>query len=360
MLRGLLGTFCLLSLLLPQYTVQAATLYLNPGQSEIRPGDTIVVAVRVDPDEDECINVVNGVIEYDPAIQPVDISRGRSILPFWVEEPTIDTANNRITFAGGVPNGYCGRIEGDPRLTNTVLEIIFQAPGFRIGIGSDNPTSTIRFSDETTVLLNDGRGTAAPLQTFGSEIFVHKKPGNQVRNEWGTLIDADQQIPEDFSIALQQDRSIFNGKYFIIFNTTDKQSGIDRYEVIEEPLSDSDLFNWGAADAPWVKARSPYLLSDQSLNSTIRVKAIDKSGNEYIATLVPDESKRTMSDTVKMQYSVMAAAGIILLVLVLAVVVIIRRRRGEYEYEEYYEEVEVEEEVDDEHGEDDYQVDEEK
>ena len=346
MIRGFLGTFCLLLWLLPIFSAQAVSLYLNPGQAEIFPGDSIVMAVRVDPDEEECINVVNGVIEYDPGIQPVDISRGRSILPFWVEEPTIDSANNRITFAGGVPNGYCGRIEGDPRLTNTVLEIVFQAPGFRIGIGSDKPTSTVRFTDETTVLLNDGRGTAAPLQTFGAEVFVHKKPGNEIRNEWGSLVEADQQLPEDFSIVLQQDRSIFDGKYFIVFNTTDKQSGISHYEVIEEPLSDSDLFNWGAADAPWIKARSPYLLSDQSLNSSIRVKAIDKSGNEYIATLIPDQSLRTMSEAKKQQYSLLAAGGVVLLVVVIVAIVIVRRRRNRYEYEEYYEEVEVEEEVD--------------
>jgi hypothetical protein len=64
---------------------------------------------------------------------------------------------------------------------------------------------------------------------------------------------------------------------------------------MEEPLDELYAFNWGRADAPWIETQSPYVLKDQTLNSTIRVKALDKAGNETIALLIPPEASRTLS-----------------------------------------------------------------
>ena len=80
-----------------------------------------------------------------------------------------------MTFAGGIPNGYCGRIPGDPRLTNIILEIIFQAPAFAVGVGERDDIANISFSDETSVLLNDGSGSPAVLRTLGAALLVGKK-----------------------------------------------------------------------------------------------------------------------------------------------------------------------------------------
>lgn len=291
--------------------LEAALLYLDPSEATINPGDTVVVSVRINPDADECINVVDGVLEYDPQIQPVDISLGQSIFSLWVEEPVIDRENNRITWAGGIPNGYCGRIQGDPRLTNEVMKIVFQVPGMRVGFGDNNPTTTLAFSDQTTVYLNDGRGSVAPLQTNQATLVVGTRPGEVVQNEWSRLVNGDEDVPEEFSITLQKTDNAFQGKYFIIFNTTDKQTGIAYYEVIEEPLEEAGLFGWGAADAPWRKVRSPYILEDQSLNSTIRVRAVDKAGNTYVATLVPDQSLRSISTQTYIEYSILIGGGLL-------------------------------------------------
>lgn len=295
--------------------VYAATLYLDPNTSEISPGDTIAMAVRLDTDEGECINVVDGVINFPKNISAVDLSTGNSILPVWVESPVIDVENNRITFAGGIPNGYCGRIDGDPRLTNILLEIIFQAPGLRIGMGDVDPVASITFGSETRTLLNDGSGTPAPTRTISAEVLVNSEPTGQVVDEWKRRVDDDTIPPNPFTISLQSDPSAYAGRYFIVFNTTDKQSGISHYEVMEEPSEQFDLFIWGAADAPWIKARSPYLLEDQSLNSTIRVRAVDKAGNVYVATFVPDEVLRSASQKDKVVTALAVTGGLIILVL---------------------------------------------
>jgi hypothetical protein len=307
--------------------VKAATLYFDPNETDISPGSSITVAIRLDTDENECINVIDGVLSYPENINLVDYSLGNSILPIWVQEPIIDKKNRRITFAGGIPNGYCGRIDGDPKLTNVILELVFQAPGFQIGVSDSDPMAVINFSPETKVLLNDGFGTPAKLTTLPANIFVHKQPTGSVVDEWKDIISNDKTPPNEFAITLNSDKSIFAGRYFIVFNTTDKQSGIAHYEVIEESMDDFNLFSWGAADAPWIKARSPYKLNDQSLNSVIRVRAYDKAGNQYVATLVPDESMRGLSVKDKFMTAIMFTGLIVFILIILVGLYYVKKRR---------------------------------
>jgi hypothetical protein len=317
----------------------AAMLYMDPNQGELKRGDSVTVSVRLDTDEGECVNVVDSVITYSENIQPVDTSRGSSILSLWVEEPIIDKANRTISFAGGIPNGYCGRIAGDPRLTNNILDIVFQSPGLQIGQSESGNIASINFAPETHVLLNDGFGTAMTPQLFGSSFILAREAGDQVVNPWQESVSSDTIPPEKFSITLERTPNAFSNRYFITFNTTDKQSGIDHYEIIEEPLASKNLFNWGAETAPWMEAKSPYILEDQSLNSTIRVRAIDKAGNEYVATYIPEEDKRTLSSENMLAYAVLIGAGVLVMAALIALFVFLRMRRKKKL------EIEVEEEI---------------
>lgn len=292
----------------------AATLYFSPSNIELYRGDIAKVAVRLDVADDECVNTVDGVITYEAGIEPVDISRGSSIFTMWVEEPTINRNNRTITFAGGIPNGYCGRIAGDPRVTNNIIDIIFSSPSFVIGSGGSSQTSStvqLAFAPETQVLLNDGTGEAAELAAYETSIVLQPKASSTLQNEWQAAVLEDEIPPNPFSITLEQTENAFSNRYFITFNTSDKQTGIDHYEIIEEPLDQLDLFTWGAQNAPWVEARSPYVLKDQSLNSTIRVRAIDKAGNEYVATLIPDESLRHITPSMYLMIGLLALVVVV-------------------------------------------------
>jgi phosphoribosylformylglycinamidine (FGAM) synthase-like amidotransferase family enzyme len=60
-------------------------------------------------------------------------------------------------------------------------------------------------------------------------------------------------------------------------------------------------------------------------NSTIRVKAIDKAGNETIAVLVPDTAIRTLS--FDRTVGLIAVGGFTLIGLLLIVFVLVRRRK---------------------------------
>lgn len=327
------SSFIILFLLFLSTSAEAATLYFEPYESEIHPGDTIALALRIDTEEEECVNAFDIVLSYGARIIPVDVSRGSSIVPIWVEDPVIDKDNRTISFAGGIPNGYCGRIAGDPRLTNIIAEILFQAPPFAIGINTDEQTAQVTLSPDTKVYLNDGAGTLAPLQLLGASFLVEKEPRSEPKDDWLTRVINDTVPPQEFSVTLETSESIYGGRHFVTFNTTDKQSGIDHYEIMEEPIDDFDLFAWGRVDAPWLKGKSPYLLKDQSLNSTIRVKAVDKAGNEYIAVYVPTEEMRGFSDRQLASGGLMVAGLLIVLVAVGSYLVYRRRLRT---YEEKY------------------------
>lgn len=305
--------------------VSAATLYLDPPRPTLNRGDSVTLSVRLDTDEaaDECINAIDGVIAYNEAINPVDISIGQSIFPIWVEQPVIDKDNRTITFAGGIPNGYCGRVEGDPRLTNTLLQIVFRAPGLTVG-GTDLPSQgTVTFKPETRAFLNDGFGTEAQLQTLGAELTLNQVVGSTIVDDWRDVVASDDIPPEEFSITLEKDEFAFEKKYYIVFNTTDKQSGMSHYEVIEEPVEDTRLFTFGAATTVWTEGRSPYVLNDQALKSTIRVRAVDKAGNEYIATLAPQNASLERWPL----WMVAAVGGVVVFLVLVALLIWYWRRR---------------------------------
>jgi flagellar biosynthesis/type III secretory pathway M-ring protein FliF/YscJ len=94
---------------------------------------------------------------------------------------------------------------------------------------------------------------------------------------------------------------------------------------MEEPLEQFGTFQWGRADAPWITDRSPYLLKDQSLNSVIRVKALDKAGNQYVAVLIPDESQRSLSGA-QMRSIILGIFGAVVLIILIFIGFTLYRR----------------------------------
>lgn len=310
---------------------QAATLYIDPGVATLYRGDAIKAAVRIMPDQaaGECINAIDATITYTDNIQPVDVSIGNSIFNAWIEQPTINPENRTITFAGGIPNGYCGRVDGDPRLTNIIAEIVFRSPGMMIG-GSSDSEVVIGFGDTTQVLLNDGLGTLASLRALEARYTLDRAAGAELSDPWRDSVRADNLPPEQFSIDLFRDEEgiNFNGRYVAIFTTIDKQTGIDYYEVMEEPVLEFSQFKWGGVGVPWVRAESPYIIKDQTLNSIIRVKAVDKAGNEYIATYVPDQSLQTLSKNELYTYIAIGGGVLLFSVLIIIIVIVWRRRKG--------------------------------
>jgi hypothetical protein len=299
---------------------------MDPNTASLNRGDATKISIRLDTDEaaGECINAVDAVISYSESIIPTDVSIGKSIFSMWVETPVINKEARTISFAGGIPNGYCGRVQGDPNLTNTLVEIFFRAPGLQVGGGEARSSASVQFTDATTAYLNDGLGTKASLNTLGANFTLSDNVGSEILDPWSMDVQSDDIAPEDFSASVE----LIGGEWFVVFNTTDKQTGISHYEVIEESYKQSKLFDFGAANAPWEISKYPSMhpLKDQSRNSVIRVKAIDKAGNEYVATVPIDDAAREFALTPKI--ILLTITGVLLFGLLLGIIYsFVRRRR---------------------------------
>jgi hypothetical protein len=270
-----------LCLLLP-FSVNAAILYLEPSQGGYHQGDTFIVEARIDT-EGECINTVKAIVSFPKEIlEAKDFSTGNSILSLWLQTPKIDQKEGLISFVGGIPGGFCGPLPGEPEKPNLLGRIIFRVRETTTKLENETEAK-LEFSEGSQVLLHDGFGTPAKLTLKEAVFTILPEKAEVPKEEWQEELAKDDIPPEPFEIKISQDPSIFGGKYFIVFSTTDKQTGIDHYEVAEQrrTLRQTTL--------NWKRAESPYLLEDQNLKSIILVKAVDKAGNERIAEYVPPQ-----------------------------------------------------------------------
>ncbi len=267
----------------------AATLTLDPSTGSYGPGDMFVVTLRLDTAPGECINAASIELLY-PAdwVKVTAVSKGESLLTLWTDEPLIDAEHGKLTFSGGIPAGYCGRVQGDPGKTNILAKVIFGVPGNMIGgkTATGPLPMNITFGSSTRILLNDGFGSQAMLTTKNAT-FTHVLTSSGIKNEWLDIVHADNIPPDEFKVTIAHDASTFNGKYFIVFLAVDKQSGVHHYEVREDDPVRLGITRGKNEQASFVIATSPYVLKDQELKSRVTVRAIDNAGNMQESILGP-------------------------------------------------------------------------
>jgi len=246
---------------------EAAILYLESLSGQYQPGDIFIVEARLDT-EGECINIVDANLSFSQDIlEAADFSQGNSILTLWAEPLSINQEAGRISFVGGIPNGYCGQMLGTSEKTNLLGKIIF-----KVEETGNAQQVRIEFLNGSKVFLNDGQGTLAKLITKAAVFNILAEKAEVFKDEWQKEIEKDDILPEEFLPEISKDPTAFEGKYFIIFSTTDKQTGIDHYEIKEGKRN-------------WKIAVSPYVLENQRLTNDIWVKAVDKAGNERVEVL---------------------------------------------------------------------------
>lgn len=293
---GKISFIALAAMLFIPFSAKAATLYLDPVTVEAGPEDIFEVQVKVGLGEGECINAANiGLVFPAEVVAVKDFNSGESIFSLWVEKPSASDMSainqaGKIFFSGGLPGGYCGQIPGDPGESNILGSVIFTPvkPVIFHKAG-------VNFDVETAVYLNDGQGTAASINTQGLKVDINESQKAK-KDDWGMKIVEDKTPPEPFIIEISSDQKVAEGRSFIVFSTTDKQTGVDHYEVLEakpkDVLASLNQGGWlekmkkslGAKSAPaaYEKTDSPYILKDQSHKSVIKVKAVDRAGNERV------------------------------------------------------------------------------
>jgi hypothetical protein len=259
-------TFLVAALCVYPWYVHAASLSIETDTSAYGIGDTFIATVRID-NGDSCINAAEVQIEYPKsALRAVDFSRGDSIFSLWIQDPALDTEKGIVSFAGGTPGGYCGRVQGDPSQSNILGKIVFSV------VGPETGAAALAFAPASRVYLHDGLGSVSALEFKGTSVIVEDKP-TLTKNPWLEAVKSDATPPESFVLQVRSDREVFNGKYYVVFSTTDKQSGLDHYEIAE-----------GGA---WKRIESPYVVKPRALDDGLQVRAVDKAGNVRVADFDP-------------------------------------------------------------------------
>jgi len=242
--------------------VSASQMNLVPENSQLKVGEIFEVKLILNT-EDEKINAMEATVIFPTDLLVLnDVRDGNSIINFWIEK-TQDSSNGQFVFSGIVPGGYIGK-EGQ------IISLVFKTK--KEGYGN------IRVENGKT-LLNDENSTESKLSANNSSFIISGNIGAETADI--PKIE-DEEIPESFVPEITSDSGIFDGKYFLVFSTVDKMSGIGHYEVLE-----SKLGNYHLSFGKWIDAQSPYLLKDQKLQSYIFIKAVDKNGNERIETISP-------------------------------------------------------------------------
>lgn len=156
---SIIGIFVAILFTVLPYVASAATLSVLPANGTFTVGDRVSVQILVS--SSVAVNAVSGTVTFPQMFSIESVSKGASVLNFWVSEPSFSTAGRSVQFEGVALGGFSGG-------TGNVVTVTLKAT--REGSGSAVFSSG-------QILANDGQGTDV-TSGFGSSNFsvVAKAP----------------------------------------------------------------------------------------------------------------------------------------------------------------------------------------
>jgi hypothetical protein len=246
--------------LLP-YPALASRIYFETDRADFFVGDTVLVSVRIDT-EGKDINTVEGTVRlgYEGnEIAIAGINTAGSLFSLWPNKPMPSDDNTSISFVGGSPGGLLA--------TDAVL--------FNLALKLNEPGPLTLSPRSMGVYLNDGKGTKDKVNVTDFTLRVAPQTeGVPTTDDVASILLQDKTPPAAFEPMIGRDPALFENRSFVSFFTTDAESGIAYYEVQE-------------GNSAFVQAESPYALQDQTLRGPLRVKAVDRAGNEKVVKFKP-------------------------------------------------------------------------
>jgi hypothetical protein len=323
----------------------AAQIYLLPQEINLKEGQTFIQDLRLDTDGEQ-INALDIELLFNQEVlEIVDILDSKSFLNLWVQKPSFSNTNGNLIIQGGVIGGYAGdglilqivfraKKKGFSTVSfnsnskvllhngeGTPARGLFSGSKFNVLGEKDDNISIFskthkreeywhqnnkieifwEASNKNKYSYIFSRDIPENPDDYADDIkpFVYTNPSDGIYYfsikeskdnglTWGQIeryrILQDRTPPEKIEIILGQEEKSFDGKFFIAFNSNDKASGLDYYEVRE-----NNLMNFLLRRGSWLKTANPYPLSEDGLGNIIEVKAVDKAGNIRTGFLVPDK-----------------------------------------------------------------------
>lgn len=238
-------------LIIPSISFSATRLYFEPQSLSAGVGGEFKVAININTSDS--INALNAAIAIPSSFKYTGYSDGNSLLNIFVDKPSFDSEKQILSFSGLIPRGFTG--------SGKLLVLNF-SPKY----SSNN--SVFKFDRTNTYALSNSEDPKK-VSLILSDLLI---PVDSNATNTLKKID-DKDLPEYFEPVVSFDSKIFEGLPFVVFNTVDKKSGINHYEVsISKSKSKYD----------WKEGVSPYVIKTEDVNKYIAVKAVDNDGNERI------------------------------------------------------------------------------
>lgn len=238
--------------------LEAASVSLSaPAIAES--GKEFLVEVLVDP-QGESINSVDITVGFSASQYLFSgYSAERGSIPLWIVTPK-EIAPGVVRFSGVIPGGlergYDPARPDRRELALVALRFIPQRPG-------DAPIAI----EAVTILRNDGKGTEVGAATKDTVVAV--RTASVVAGEEST----DTVPPLPFVITIVDGSLFGRTPKLAIFETSDRESGVKRYEV-------------STNGRRFLESTSPYGVPPRLLPFTLSVRAIDFAGNVREESLV--------------------------------------------------------------------------
>jgi hypothetical protein len=209
--------------------------------------ETIQVDIVLDS-ENQNINTVSGSLVYDRSRMKLErVSTGNSLVNFWLHAPAENIHTGEIDFSGIIPGGVVVS-------SGQLFSVVFS--GIRSGIAQVSV-------QDAHAYVNDGMGTEALISPRDKNITVTQ----DVAEHPERFLLSDHTDPERFTITRTRDAAIFDGQWFAVFASQDKDSGIAFYTFCESLVKKCTM------------EESPVLLKKQSRWYVLIAKAYDHNGN---------------------------------------------------------------------------------
>lgn len=231
---------------------------LEASRVEVRTGEQFIITAIMSSGEP--VNAVEGRLVFPQETLSVKaIREGDSVINFWVEKPHVESAGS-ILFSGITPGGIKG-------VNSHIFSVVFEAK--KTGLASIN-------FQNIKALKNDGLGTEIALTNRNVVVSIKLGDGSVYKE-----VVIDTEPPEEFDLNIENNQNMFGGKYFLVFSTQDKGSGVAHYEKREYRFKPLSFFSW------WKNVDSPALLKDQKLKSTVIIRATDNYRNVRLSEIKP-------------------------------------------------------------------------
>jgi hypothetical protein len=157
-LKYLIFSFTFLLLFLFAQKTEAVSFIFETKKDYFKEKE-FVIKIKIDP-KDDVIGAIDFNLSFDnESLEIVEFNLENSIVPFWINFPKV--SENKISFAGGIPNGFRGIFIGTPLEANELIEVKFRK---KREISKEEIEKSFNLKSE--VFLNSGIGKSLRIEDF--------------------------------------------------------------------------------------------------------------------------------------------------------------------------------------------------